>query len=185
MKNKIDLSVLTVGSRIRFEDDNLWFTVQALNEKFIVCNAITKKNIFHTIIDIEKNIRGDDNLVLHSGYDDITECTDRLAELTNNTIEVSHRNRVKLKVKKIDIVKEKKRKTYGLTSEKAERISKNTENAYKAKYISISDDESTYMTAEEIRILNEFDGTIDKEPKHRILEEIRNVVSSDPFIEVK
>ena len=87
---------LKVGQQVKFNDDRLWFTVQARNERFIVCSAETKADTYHTIIDLDQGVRGDDNLVFHQGYDDREHCESRLQDFINGEIEISHRNRVPL-----------------------------------------------------------------------------------------
>lgn len=94
----MNTSELKVGTRIKFSNDRSWFTVQARNDRFIICNAVQKTNTWHTIIDLEKNIRGDDNMVLHSGYSDREECEARLIEFASGDLEISHRNNVALEI---------------------------------------------------------------------------------------
>ena len=89
-----------VGSRIKFEEDNLWFTVQAFDSRYIICTSETKLGLFHTIVDLEKDIRGDDNLVFHSGYDTVELCEQRLKEFITGELEISHRNYVQLNIVK-------------------------------------------------------------------------------------
>lgn len=94
----MNISEVKVGNKVKFSNDRSWFTVQARNDRFIICNAVHKNNIWHTIIDLEKNIRGDDNMVLHSGYDNKEECEARLVQFENNELEISHRNNVPLEI---------------------------------------------------------------------------------------
>ena len=89
---------LVVGQKVKFSDDRLWFTVQARNERFVICNAVTKNNTYHTIIDLDQGVRGDDNLVFHDGYDNREHCEARLKDFIDGEIEVSHRNRVRLTI---------------------------------------------------------------------------------------
>ena len=162
MKAFNDIKV-EVGIKIKFAEDNLWYTVQAFNTKFIICNAVTKKNTYHTIIDISNNIRGADNLVLHSGYDNMQECQDRLEEITKGVIELSSRNRIKLNITKVE---SGKRKSFGLTSEKAERISKNTEKAYLEQYPDLDDNVAVIskdeVRADQSRLMNEIGNFLGK-----------------------
>ena len=89
-----------VGSKIKFEGDNLWFTVQAFDSQYLICTSETKLGLFHTIADLEKGIRGDDNLVFHSGYDTVELCEQRLKEFITGELEISHRNYVQLNIVK-------------------------------------------------------------------------------------
>lgn len=94
----IDINNIGVGDRLKFADDGYWYTVHARNDKFIVCNAVTKRDTYHTTIDIDKGIRGADNLVFHQGYCNTVDCEERLIDFTNGEIEISKRNRVPLNI---------------------------------------------------------------------------------------
>ena len=90
------------GSRFKFKEDKLWFTVQAFNERYLICTSETKLGHFHTIVDLEKQIRGDDNMVFHSGYDTVELCEQRLQEFIVEDLEISHRNLVELHITKFE-----------------------------------------------------------------------------------
>lgn len=158
MKDLNDVKV-EVGVKIKFAEDNLWYTVQAFNTEFVICNAVTKKNTYHTIIDINKNIRGSDNLVLHSGYDNMQECQDRLEEFSKGVIEISARNRVKLNIKKVE---GGKRKSFGLTPEVAKRISKNTEKAYLDLYDDVKQVSAEEVKSDQSRLMNDISNFLGK-----------------------
>lgn len=53
------------GSKIKL-DDNKWWLIQAIDDRFIIC---TNKD-YYTVLDIEDGIRGPDN---HYGYYDYSE----------------------------------------------------------------------------------------------------------------
>ena len=89
-----------VGSKIKFEEDLLWFTVQAFDSRYLICTSENKLGLFHTIVDLDRGIRGDDNLVLHSGYDTVELCEQRLQEFITGELEISHRNWVQLNIVK-------------------------------------------------------------------------------------
>ena len=89
-----------VGSKIKFEEDKLWFTVQAFDSRYLICTSETKLGLFHTIVDLEKQIRGDDNMVFHSGYDTVELCEQRLKEFITGELEISQRNWVQLNIVK-------------------------------------------------------------------------------------
>lgn len=93
---------IKVGSRFKFREDNIWFTVQALNERYLICTSETKLGHFHTILDLEKGIRGDDNMVFHNGYDTVELCEARLKEFDTGDLEISRRNWVQLNITKFE-----------------------------------------------------------------------------------
>ena len=87
---------IKVGSKLKFSNDRLWFAVMAISDKFAVCDSKGAK--YHTIVDFNKKIRGDDNLVFHNGYDTKELCEARLSELESGDLEISHRNNVPLEI---------------------------------------------------------------------------------------
>ena len=84
---------IKVGSRFKFKEDKLWFTVQAFNERYLICTSETKLGHFHTIVDLDKSIRGDDTIEL---------CEQRLQEFIVGDLEMSHRNWVQLNIVKFE-----------------------------------------------------------------------------------
>ncbi|WP_130806492.1 hypothetical protein [Senegalia massiliensis] len=102
-----DLSELVqVGSLVAFDDEDLVFEVIAKDEKFAVCTnndlGPTTDDTVYTIIDLKENIRGPHNIVFNSyDFTDVEDMNQMINDLndSNNTIEISHRNRVELKVR--------------------------------------------------------------------------------------
>lgn len=93
---------IKVGSKFKFKEDRLWFTVQAFDSRYVVCTSETKLGLFHTILDLDKCIRGDDNMVFHSGYDTVELCKARLSEFITGDLEISHRNWLQLNIIKFE-----------------------------------------------------------------------------------
>lgn len=93
---------IKVGSKFKFKEDRLWFTVQAFDGRYVVCTSETKLGLFHTILDLDKCIRGDDNMVFHSGYDTVELCEARLKEFITGDLEISHRNWLQLNIIKFE-----------------------------------------------------------------------------------
>lgn len=56
------------GSKIKFEEEDNWYIVQAIDNRFIICT----NNEYYTICDIVDGIRGADD---HYGYYDYSELT--------------------------------------------------------------------------------------------------------------
>ncbi len=96
---------MKVGDKIKFVGEKQRFTVQALNERFVICTKPfnLKKTVFYSIIDLKENVRGRDNLVFGfwDGYESKQSCELALEELKKGEMEVSRRNRVPLKIEKI------------------------------------------------------------------------------------
>lgn len=99
----VDLSAVSVDSRIRFEGERQAYTVQARSDNFIICTKPynPKHTVIYSIIDIARNIRGPDNMVFGMGYETREQCEERLAELVAGKIEVSWRRRATLEVNEV------------------------------------------------------------------------------------
>ena len=63
-------------------------------------------NIFHTvlytIIDLQRNVRGTENLVFGMGFETDEDCADALDRLEKGESEVSYRNYVALEITRMD-----------------------------------------------------------------------------------
>jgi hypothetical protein len=90
------LEVAIVGDRVTFEGDRMPYEIAARNARFIICTrGFGPKNTrLYTICDLYEDVRGPDNMVFCSGYENIADCEERLKELSSGKIEVSHRRRL-------------------------------------------------------------------------------------------
>ena len=93
---------LHVGARIWFEGERLGYTVQARSDRFIVCNKPfnARRTVLYCIIDIERDIRGPENLVFGSGAETREQCEDMVRRLedTEDFTDVSHRRQAPLRI---------------------------------------------------------------------------------------
>lgn len=115
-----------VGSTIRFQESKLPFTIQASDDRYLICTRsfnkkedddivkqglemgtyVTKKEALedlqnlsiYTIVDLEEEIRGADNYNSWSDYSTREECEEVLNALNTNEVEISYRNRLKLNI---------------------------------------------------------------------------------------
>lgn len=97
------LASLAVGHRVWFESERLPYTVQARSDRYVICTKpfAAQRTVLYTIIDVEESVRGADNMVFGGGYETREQCEDRLAELHGpDGMEVSHRNRIPLDIRK-------------------------------------------------------------------------------------
>jgi len=87
------LAALTVGSRVWFSEERMPYTVQARNERFIVCTKpfAARKTVIYSIMDLERMVRGPDNMIFGAGYETREQCSERLQDLEIGTSEVSYR----------------------------------------------------------------------------------------------
>ena len=94
---------IKVGNKIKFEREKQRYTVQACNDRFIICTKPfnARKTVLYTIIDFERNERGPDNLVFCFGYETKKQCKENLKMLQENEMEVSYRRCIPLDIEKI------------------------------------------------------------------------------------
>ncbi len=93
-----------VGGKIWFEGERCGYTVQARDARFLVCTKPfnPRHTVLYTVIDLEEDIRGTENLSFGMGAETRSECEEMLDRLTAREIgectAVSHRNRVPLRI---------------------------------------------------------------------------------------
>lgn len=92
-----------VGDKVKFEEERQAYTVQARNERFIICTKPfnVRKTTLYTIIDLERGVRGRDNLIFGMGYETPEQIQDNMERLARGDMEVSYRNFIDLRVERI------------------------------------------------------------------------------------
>jgi len=94
---------LKVGDKIKFIAEKQRYTIKAKSERYIICTKPfnLKKTVLYTIIDLERLVRGTNNMIFnpydYAVQEDIDECLIDL-DYHNRGVEVTHRNCVKLDV---------------------------------------------------------------------------------------
>lgn len=96
----------SIGCRVRFSEERLSYTIQARGPRFIVCTKPFNplNTVLYTVIDLEKLVRGPENLVLGAGAETAGQCEEMLARLEGRnheagfTSEVSRRRSIPLRV---------------------------------------------------------------------------------------
>jgi hypothetical protein len=104
-----DLLSLSVGDRLRFEEEKQAYTIQAKGDRYAVCTKPfnLKRTVLYTVVDVENQIRGTENLIFGDGAETREECEEMLARLEGRdvnlgfTTEISRRNNVPLNVQEI------------------------------------------------------------------------------------
>lgn len=94
---------LKVGDKIKFQSEKQKYTVKAKSNRYLICTKPfnLKKTVLYTIIDLERLVRGTNNMIFNPYDYAIQEDIDKgLMDLEseNNVCEVSHRNCIKLDV---------------------------------------------------------------------------------------
>ncbi len=91
---------MEVGDKIKFKEEKQRYTIRASNRRFAVCTKPfnCKKTTLYTVIDLERNIRGTENLIFSAGAETDQQCIDMLDRLTKGETEVSYRKCIPLKI---------------------------------------------------------------------------------------
>lgn len=106
------LQYAPVGSKIYFTGERRPYRIRARSKRFLVCTKpfALQKTVLYCICDLELNIRGPENLVFGMGAESDKDCEEiiwrlegRDSESGLDRTEVSHRNRVPLRVDRIQI----------------------------------------------------------------------------------
>lgn len=104
MKNH--LRIVRVGDKIRFNGEKLRYTVQARNERYIVCTKPfnPKHTVIYCIIDTVALRRGPENLVFGAGAETREQCEDMVTRLASGESELSYRRSIELKIDAITFI---------------------------------------------------------------------------------
>lgn len=95
---------MNVGDKIKFFSEKAPYTIKAANERFKICTKPfnPQRTILYTIVDLEKNIRGVENLIFKGCDIEAKRGPERmLRNLVRGEIEISHRNFVELDIEKV------------------------------------------------------------------------------------
>lgn len=93
-----------VGMKIKFAEEVQRYTIQACDERFIIATKPfnARKTFLYVIVDLKDRLRGADNWYCKYDYQDRQESEEALKELQSGVMEVSYRNRIELKIERID-----------------------------------------------------------------------------------
>ena len=85
--------------KIWFAEEKLPYTVQARNERFLVCTKPfnLKHTVLYTIVDLKYEIRGTEDLIFCMGYETKNRCEEALKRLDSGESGLS-RNSIKLNI---------------------------------------------------------------------------------------
>lgn len=91
---------MKVGDKIKFAEEKQAYTIQALGPRFAVCTKPfnPKHTVLYSVVDLQEKVRGTENLIFGMGAETIEQCQEMLERLETGETEVSHRNRIPLKM---------------------------------------------------------------------------------------
>lgn len=89
-----------VCNRIKFAEEKRPYTIQAMGKRYLVCTKPfnPKRTVLYTVVDLDEQIRGTENLVFGLGAETKEQCEEMLRRLESGETEVSHRNRIPLRI---------------------------------------------------------------------------------------
>lgn len=90
----ISYSDLKPGDPVYVPNEVRPYRVKCRDDRYIICTKPynPKRTVMYFIIDLERCVRGPDNMIFCSGYETQEQCEERLKELQEGKIEVSYRN---------------------------------------------------------------------------------------------
>jgi len=94
------------GKRIKFAEEKRSYKIVAMNDRFVICTKPfnLRKTFVYTIVDLEEQLRGPDNMIFGPKYDysDPVKATKAINELMGSNgitaFGISRRNNVKLNI---------------------------------------------------------------------------------------
>lgn len=94
---------IRVGTKIKFLEERQRYTVQACDSRYAVCTKPfnCRKTVLYTIIDVQENIRGPENLIFCMGFETKEQCQEALVRLAKGESEISYRNRIPLVIESL------------------------------------------------------------------------------------
>lgn len=94
---------INVGSKIKFIEEKQKYVVRCCNDRFVICTKPfnPKHTVIYTIIDLQEQIRGTENLIFCMGFEDDKDCQEALNRLIKGESEVSHRNIIPLQIESV------------------------------------------------------------------------------------
>ncbi len=95
-------TALEMGHRVQFAESRRWWRVRATSGdgRFaILTSPFNLRRVpYYTILDTERGVRGPDDRIFCSGYEDDSDIADRMRELIAGDIEVSRRRSVESRI---------------------------------------------------------------------------------------
>lgn len=102
----ISIEEACVGDKVRFAEEKQAYTIQARSDRYLVCSKPfnPKHTVLYCVVDLEKQIRGPENLVFGAGAETKEQCEEMIERLEGRSgfqTEVSYRNNIPVKVESV------------------------------------------------------------------------------------
>lgn len=94
------MSKVSIGDKVYIPNQKKPYRVKARDDRFIICTKPfnPQRTVLYFIVDLERRLRGPDNMIFCSGYETDEHCRERLQELQSGRIEVSSRRGIALDI---------------------------------------------------------------------------------------
>lgn len=91
---------VSVGDKVKFQEETQRYTVRACNDRFAVCNKPfnPRRTVLYTVVDFAARIRGTENLIFGMGAETVQQCEAMLKRLASGETAVSRRNQTALRI---------------------------------------------------------------------------------------
>lgn len=92
-----------IGWKLWFDKEKHGYTIRARSERYAVCTKSfnARRTVLYSVVDFEEGVRGTENLIFGCGAETDEQCREMLARIVAGETEISHRNRVPLKIAKV------------------------------------------------------------------------------------
>lgn len=89
-----------VGDKVFVTKEKRPYRVRVRDDRYIICTKPfnPKHTVQYFIIDLERKMRGPDNMIFCSGYETDEDCAERLKELQDGKIGLSFRHGIPLDI---------------------------------------------------------------------------------------
>lgn len=92
------------GARIWFHEEKKPYKVRARTNRYLICTKPfnLQHTMLYTVVDLEERVRGTENVVFGMGAETEVDCLEMAIRLADGDSEVSHRNRVPLRISRFE-----------------------------------------------------------------------------------
>ncbi len=86
--------------RVFFVEEVRPYKIRSMDDRFLICTKPfnLRHTVLYCIVDTKEEIRGTENLVFGFGAETDEQCEEMLKRLQDGETEVSHRNRIPLRI---------------------------------------------------------------------------------------
>lgn len=101
----MDISNAQIGARVWFAGEKKPYKVRARNDRYLICTKPfnPQKTVLYTIVDLQRGVRGRDNLIFGSGYETDEQIRESMQKLEGGDMGVSYRHCGDLEVERVEL----------------------------------------------------------------------------------